>query len=139
MGMRIHDSVVVITGASSGVGRACASVFAARGGAVVLASRREHALEEVARACRKHRGARVLVVPTDVSDPNAVARLARQAVGTFGRIDVWINSAAPSPRSVPSGTSRPMSSAGCWTSMSWGTCTGRAPPSPSCASRAAVR
>ncbi|WP_409055676.1 SDR family NAD(P)-dependent oxidoreductase [Streptomyces sp. SYP-A7185] len=88
------DRVVVITGASSGVGRASALAFAARGCSLVLAARRAQVLEEVAEECRTRHGARTLVVPTDVTDAEAVDHLAQRAVTAFGRIDVWLNDAA---------------------------------------------
>jgi short-subunit dehydrogenase len=91
--VQIKGSVVVITGASSGIGRATALAFARKGASVVLAARRETALEEVARQCRAE-GGRALVVPTDVSDSAAVDELARRAVERFRRIDVWVNAAA---------------------------------------------
>jgi len=83
---------VVITGASSGIGRATALAFARHGARVVLAARRVDALEQVAADCRTL-GARVLVQPTDVTDATAMAKLARLAYETFGDIDVWINNA----------------------------------------------
>jgi NAD(P)-dependent dehydrogenase (short-subunit alcohol dehydrogenase family) len=93
MPRKIKDSVVVMTGASSGIGRAAALMFAERGASVVLAARREGALREVAGQCT-HLGGRSLVVPTDVANERAVFDLARRAVDHFGRIDVWVNNAA---------------------------------------------
>jgi NAD(P)-dependent dehydrogenase (short-subunit alcohol dehydrogenase family) len=85
--------VVVITGASSGIGRATALRFSKEGADLVLASRREAALEELAVECRAL-GARVAVCATDVSDERQVDALADEAVARFGRIDAWINDAA---------------------------------------------
>ncbi len=93
MPRKTRDSVVVITGASSGIGRATAQAFAEKGASVVLAARRERPLEEVAAECR-NLGGRALVVPTDVTDKRAVEDLARKAIENFGRIDVWVNNAA---------------------------------------------
>jgi NAD(P)-dependent dehydrogenase (short-subunit alcohol dehydrogenase family) len=87
--------VVVITGASSGLGRAAAVEFAREGASVVLAARRAQALEETARLCREV-GASALVVVTDVTLEDEVRRLASRAVERFGRIDVWVNNAGVS-------------------------------------------
>ncbi len=82
----------VITGASSGFGRGVALAVGFQGANVVLAARRAELLNEVAARVRAAGGA-PLVVPTDVAEPEDVARLARAAVARFGRIDVWINDA----------------------------------------------
>src|SRR4051794_14177279 len=66
MSREINGAVVVITGASSGIGRATAVSFAEQGAHVVLAARRERALEDVAAACEQAGGS-ALVVPTDVT------------------------------------------------------------------------
>lgn len=86
-------SVVLVTGASSGIGRATALALASRGDTVVLASRSESALEEVAVACRAL-GGDALVAPTDVGDRHAVESLFALAAERLGRIDAVVNSAA---------------------------------------------
>ena len=83
---------VVITGASSGIGRAAAVAFAGRGASVILAARREPVLQKLARECEEL-GGRALAVPTDVTDSDAVLQLVNRAQQTFGGIDVWINNA----------------------------------------------
>lgn len=88
----VRGKVVVITGASSGFGKGVAMKLAERGASVVLAARRTHLLEELARDCEA-RGGRALAVTTDVSKEADVERLAREAEAHFGRIDVWINDA----------------------------------------------
>src|SRR4028119_1076029 len=87
-----EDMVVVITGASRGIGRATARRFAERGASVVLAARSEGALLEVAAECEAL-GGEALAVPTDVTEWGGVEELARLAVERFGRIDVWVNNA----------------------------------------------
>lgn len=93
MGMSVKNAVAVITGASSGIGRATALEFARRGAHVVLAARRDEPLHELEAECRRM-GVRALAVPTDVADERAMQRLASQALSTFGRVDVWVNNAS---------------------------------------------
>ena len=88
-----EKSVVVITGATSGIGRATAHAFARRGASLVLGARRQQVLERTAEECRGL-GADVLAFPLDVADEEAVRALADAAVQRFGRIDVWVNNAS---------------------------------------------
>jgi short-subunit dehydrogenase len=86
----INGKVIVITGASSGIGKASAEALAERRARLVLAARREKELEDTATAC-KGKGAEVVTVPTDVAEEAQVQALARRAIEAFGRIDVWFN------------------------------------------------
>jgi short-subunit dehydrogenase len=88
----LADSVVVVTGASSGIGRATALAFAREGAAVVVAARRREPLDILVDECRAI-GAAAVAVPTDVTDERAVRELARRPLETFGRLDVWVNNA----------------------------------------------
>jgi NAD(P)-dependent dehydrogenase (short-subunit alcohol dehydrogenase family) len=84
--------VVVVTGASAGVGRATAHAFGARGDAVALLARSEESLAAAAREVRE-RGGRPLELPCDVSDATAVEAAAARAEAELGPIDVWVNNA----------------------------------------------
>ncbi|MFC3298319.1 SDR family NAD(P)-dependent oxidoreductase [Arthrobacter agilis] len=90
---RTTAETVVITGASSGIGRATARLFAADGAQLVLAGRDAATLEPVGAECRA-RGATVITVPTDVSSEAEVDALADAAVERFGDIDVWVGNAS---------------------------------------------
>jgi NAD(P)-dependent dehydrogenase (short-subunit alcohol dehydrogenase family) len=92
MHKQINDMVVVITGTTSGIGKAAALAFAQEGARVAMGARRKPLLEESAAACR-NAGADVLALQTDVSDPDQVQALADRTIEEFGRIDVWINNA----------------------------------------------
>ena len=85
----LEDRIVVITGASSGIGEATAVRLGTEGFSLVLAARRQSELQRVAGVTK----ARSLVVPTDVTSRGDVERLRDTALAEFGKIDVWINNA----------------------------------------------
>jgi NAD(P)-dependent dehydrogenase (short-subunit alcohol dehydrogenase family) len=84
--------VVVVTGASSGVGRALVRAFAREGARVALLARNQEALEAAATEVRDADG-EALVLPLDVADAEAVERAATAVVERWGHIDIWINNA----------------------------------------------
>ncbi|MFJ9574888.1 SDR family NAD(P)-dependent oxidoreductase [Streptomyces sp. NPDC101191] len=87
-------TVVVVTGASSGIGRAVARAFADRGARTVVTARSAEALTEVVEECTAaHPRAEATAVCADVTDADAVARVAATAIDRYGRIDVWVNAA----------------------------------------------
>lgn len=86
------DQVVAITGASSGVGRACVRAFAQRGARIGLIARNQPALEAAAEEVRQA-GGEPLVLPLDLADPEAVEAAAADMERRWGRIDVWLNNA----------------------------------------------
>jgi NADP-dependent 3-hydroxy acid dehydrogenase YdfG len=89
----LADRVAIVTGASSGIGRATAKTLAADGAAVVLAARRESVLDELATEIENAHGTQTLAVPTDVTDAEAVETLVESTIETFGRLDVLVNNA----------------------------------------------
>jgi NADP-dependent 3-hydroxy acid dehydrogenase YdfG len=84
-----QSQVVVVTGASAGIGARLVHEVARRGASVVLAARRTDKLEEVARAA----GGRHLTVTADVTRRGDVGRIAASAIERFGHVDVWVNNA----------------------------------------------
>ena len=95
MAAPLGEQVVVITGASQGIGRETALEMASRGASLVVAARNEEALTELARQVVRIGGHAEPVV-TDVADYAQVERLGERAVERFGRIDTWVNNAAVS-------------------------------------------
>jgi len=83
----MNGKVVVITGASGGIGASAASVVAARGASVVLVARREAELRAEAEAC----GPNAMPVVADATSREDVRRVAREAIVRFGHVDVWVN------------------------------------------------
>jgi NAD(P)-dependent dehydrogenase (short-subunit alcohol dehydrogenase family) len=88
----VSDRVVVVTGASAGVGRATARAFAARGAKVALIARGREGLEAARREVEEQ-GTRALACVADVADPAAVEAAAARAESELGPIDVWVNCA----------------------------------------------
>jgi len=91
----LNEQVVVITGASSGIGRATARMFAERGARVVLGSRNVDALNDLVREITG-RGGLAYAVRTDVTRREDVEQLAESALAYFGRVDTWVNNAGVS-------------------------------------------
>ena len=94
----MQNTVIVVTGASSGIGAALAVQLAQRGASVVLVARRADALAEVAAQC----GPEALTVAADMTDRAAVRDTVARAIERFGRIDVWVNNVGQGITRVPS-------------------------------------
>ncbi len=88
---------VVVTGASSGIGRALASVFAANGHAVLVVARREERLQSLCRELADRYGASVNCLALDITAPGAPQALFAEAVRVFGKVHVLVNNAGMSP------------------------------------------
>lgn len=99
----LDEQVVVVTGASSGIGRATAALLGERGARVVLAARGKEALDAAASEVERA-GGRAYPVVTDVAEWPQVAALAETAIVRFGRIDTWVNDAAISAYSTVADT-----------------------------------
>jgi short-subunit dehydrogenase len=91
----VKDQVVVVIGASSGIGRETALRLAAKGARVVLAARCQQTLDDPASEIVAA-GGECTTIPVDVAEPRQLERLAEQAMDWQGRIDTWINDAAVS-------------------------------------------
>lgn len=98
--MNTTISVALVTGAGSGIGRACALALLRAGYAVVLAGRRREPLEETLRESGAP-SSRALAVPTDVTDPAAVRLLFERTREVFGRLDLLFNNAGITTPAVP--------------------------------------
>jgi len=87
---RFNQKIIVVTGAGSGMGAATARAFVAEGAKVVLVGRSEEKLQKIAAGLPKQQ---VLVAPTDISDPHAVATLAAHVQQQWGEVDILVNNA----------------------------------------------
>jgi NAD(P)-dependent dehydrogenase (short-subunit alcohol dehydrogenase family) len=89
MSVRLENKIAIVTGAGSGIGRACAAALARDGARVVLVGRRKERLEETARAM----GNSAFVVAADVSKKDEIARVVELAVAHFGGLNILLNNA----------------------------------------------
>ncbi len=94
----MRDKVVVITGASGGIGAAVAKLVASRGGSVVLVARRKDALDQVAGRC----GENAMPIVADMTKRDDVRRIVSESLARFGHVDVWINNVGQGITRVPS-------------------------------------
>jgi NAD(P)-dependent dehydrogenase (short-subunit alcohol dehydrogenase family) len=95
-----RTKIAIVTGAGSGIGKAVATALLGEGYGVVLSGRRQALLEQTAAEGNPAKSAS-LVVPTDVTDPDSVARLFRQTQDAFGRLDVLFNNAGINVPGLP--------------------------------------
>jgi short-subunit dehydrogenase len=94
----MSGKVIVITGASGGIGAALADALAPKGHSLALVARRADALKAVAARC----GAQAFPIPADVTKRSEVARVVNETLARFGRIDVWVNNVGQGISRVPS-------------------------------------
>src|SRR5512141_2136591 len=94
----MKDKVVVITGASGGIGAAVAELISSDGASVVLVARREDALKSVADRC----GPNALAIVADMTSRDEVKRVVRESLERFGHIDIWVNNVGQGISRVPS-------------------------------------
>ncbi|TAH01704.1 MAG: SDR family oxidoreductase [Sphingobacteriales bacterium] len=98
--MNLKNKLIIITGASSGIGLACAHECAKRGANLVLAARQYVKICEIASDIQNQYGVKVLAIQTDVSKEEDCIQLIKQSAYTFGKIDVLINNAGISMRAL---------------------------------------
>lgn len=98
--MSLKDKTVVITGASSGIGKALAEEMAKRGANIVLAARQYVTLCEITAELEKTYGVKALAIQADVSKEEDCEALVKQTILTFGKLDVLINNAGLSMRAL---------------------------------------
>jgi len=89
VGSRLKNKIAIVTGAGSGIGRACAIALAGEGAKVALVGRRRERLEETAHEC----GGSAFVLAADVTQPNEVTRVIEQTLTHFGGLNVLLNNA----------------------------------------------
>jgi len=98
--MDFKNKIVIVTGASSGIGKACAEEFAKRGAHLVLGARQYVTLCEITADLEKGYGIKAIAVQSDVSKEEDCKLLVQQAITTFGRVDILVNNAGLSMRAL---------------------------------------
>jgi len=98
--MKLKDKIVIITGASSGIGKSLAHEFASRGANLVLAARQYVTLCEIAQELEQQYAIKALAVQCDVSVESECEHLIKQTLLTFGKIDILVNNAGISMRAL---------------------------------------
>ncbi len=98
--MSLKDKTIIITGASSGIGKACAQEFARAGANVVLAARQYDALSELSTYLQDTYKIKAKAVKCDVTNEDDCRRMVQEAIDSFGRIDVLINNAGMTMRAL---------------------------------------
>lgn len=98
--MRLKEKIAIVTGASRGIGEAIALGFVREGATVVIASRKQDALDEVA-ATLTAAGGHVLAIATHTGDESQCKNLIERAVEAYGRVDILVNNAATNPHFGP--------------------------------------
>ncbi len=89
---RLAGKIAIVTGSSSGIGKAIALKFAEEGARVVVAARRQHLCEQTVKQIRQ-KGGEAMAIPTDVTDESQVERLITETVKRYGRLDILVNNA----------------------------------------------
>lgn len=97
MDLGLRGKVALVAASSRGLGRATAEELAAEGADLVMCARSEGPLREAATAIERASGVRVVALPADLADPDAVDRVVAQALGTFGRVDVLVTNTGGPP------------------------------------------
>jgi NAD(P)-dependent dehydrogenase (short-subunit alcohol dehydrogenase family) len=98
--MNLKHKTVIITGASSGIGKSCAEEFAKKGANLILGARQYVTLCEIAQDLEQRYGIKAVAVQCDVSKEAECMELIAQAIATFNRIDVLVNNAGISMRAL---------------------------------------
>src|SRR5262247_1420084 len=97
MDLELKDKVVIVGGASKGLGRACAEVLAQEGAKVTICSRTQADLEQAAQEIRNTTGVDVLVCAGDLDNYDTIRNLIASTVNRFGRLDIMINNSGGPP------------------------------------------